>query len=56
VVTLVVFATTTLAEDPPAVVALVVILLLSIGLDLWWRSVRARRAPAGTAGPGPSGT
>jgi hypothetical protein len=47
-VTLVVFATTTLAEDRAATVALVVILALSVGLDLWWKSVRARRAAAAT--------
>ena len=44
-IALIVFATTTLAEEPAAVTALVVIVALSIGLDLWWKAVRARRDP-----------
>jgi amino acid transporter len=42
-VTLAVFATTTLAEEPAAATALVVIVVLSVGLDLWWKRVRAAR-------------
>jgi len=42
-VTLLVFATTTLVNEPAATTALAVIILTSIGLDLWWKRVRAHR-------------
>jgi amino acid transporter len=45
-IALIVFATTTLAEEPAAVSALIVIVALSIGLDLWWKAARDRRAAA----------
>jgi amino acid transporter len=42
VIVLVAFAVTTLVEEPATAVALVVILVLSVVLDLWWKSVRDR--------------
>jgi amino acid transporter len=43
VVTLTVFLTTTMVDDPATIVALAVILILSMGLELWWTSVRDRK-------------
>jgi amino acid transporter len=42
VIVLVSFAVTTLVDEPATAVALVVILVLSVVLDLWWKSVRDR--------------
>jgi amino acid transporter len=42
VIVLVAFAVTTLVEEPATAAALVVILVLSVVLDLWWKSVRDR--------------
>jgi amino acid transporter len=42
VIVLVAFAVTTLVDEPATAVALVVILVLSVVLDLWWKSVRDR--------------
>jgi amino acid transporter len=50
-VVLLTFAFTTLPEEPGTAVALLVILVLSVVLDLWWKSVKGRRAPATQPGP-----
>ena len=42
VIVLVAFAVTTLVDEPATAVALVMILVLSVVLDLWWKSVRDR--------------
>src|SRR5438034_3689529 len=48
-VVLVTFVFTTLIHEPASVVALLAVLALSIGLDLWWKRVRAGRTGGGTA-------
>jgi hypothetical protein len=48
-VVLVTFVFTTLIHEPASVVALLAVLALSIGLDLWWKRVRAGRTSGGTA-------
>jgi amino acid transporter len=48
-VVLVTFVFTTLIHEPASVVALLAVLALSIGLDLWWKRVRAGRVGGGTA-------
>jgi amino acid transporter len=50
-VVLLTFAFTTLPEEPGTAVALLVILVLSVVLDLWWKSVKGRRAPVTQPGP-----
>ena len=46
---LVAFVFTTLIHEPASIATLLVILVLAVGLDLWWKRVRDRRAR-----PGPS--
>ena len=46
---LVVFVFTTLIHEPASIAALLIILVLAVGLDLWWKRIRVRRAR-----PGPS--
>ena len=53
-VVLVSFVFTTLIHEPASIVTLLGILVLAVGLDLWWKRVRARRGPAGIR-PGPRG-
>ena len=46
---LVVFVLTTLIHEPASIAALLIILVLAVGIDLWWKRIRVRRAR-----PGPS--
>jgi amino acid transporter len=46
---LVVFVFTTLIHEPASIAALLIILVLAVGIDLWWKRIRVRRAR-----PGPS--
>jgi len=47
-VVLVSFVFTTLIKEPASIATLLGILLLAIGLDLWWKRVRVRRASPGS--------
>jgi len=47
-VVLVSFVFTTLIKEPASIATLLGILLLAIGLDLWWKRVRVRRARPGS--------
>ena len=47
-VVLLTFVFTTLIHEPASIVALLVVLALSVGLDLWWKRVRAGRTGGGT--------
>jgi amino acid transporter len=47
-VVLVSFVFTTLIQEPASMATLLGILLLAIGLDLWWKRVRVRRARPGS--------
>jgi len=39
---------TTLIHEPASIVTLLAVLVLSIGLDVWWKRVRAGRTGGGT--------
>ena len=41
-VVLVTFVFTTLIHEPASIVTLLGILVLAVGLDLWWKRIRAR--------------
>jgi hypothetical protein len=47
-VVLVTFVFTTLIHEPASIVTLLAVLALSIGLDVWWKRVRAGRTGGGT--------
>ena len=47
-VVLVTFGFTTLIHEPASIVTLLAVLAISIGLDLWWKRARGRRASGGT--------
>jgi amino acid transporter len=47
-VVLVTFVFTTLIHEPASIVTLLAVLVLSIGLDVWWKRVRAGRTGGGT--------
>jgi amino acid transporter len=46
-VVLVTFVFTTLIHEPASIVTLLAVLALSIGLDFWWKRIRASRASGG---------
>jgi len=43
------FVFTTLIHEPASIVTLLAVLALSIGLDVWWKRVRAGQTGGGTA-------
>jgi FtsH-binding integral membrane protein len=47
-VVLVTFVFTTLIHEPASIVTLLAVAALSIGLDFWWKRVRAGRTSGGT--------